>query len=141
MAELNADKAQKNYTHHYNLRARDKEFDIGDMVLVLMPDSTHKVLARWKGPGTITAKLSPYSYRVALNSGAVRTLHVNDLRRFIPRVASVGVIFEDDSDFDHIEYCYNPRGVKEVRNAVKILDLSHLLPEEQIQLRTLIDQR
>ena len=137
IAETNAGKAQRSYVHQYNLRSRDKEFEVGDMVLVLMPDSTNKVVARWQGPGTITAKLSPYSYRVSLDTGAVRTLHANDLRRFIPRVSSVGVIFEDDTDFGQIEYC--PAAGESVRDdAFSAINLSHLSDTEQVELRGLL---
>ena len=137
LAEQNAGKAQRSYVHQYNLRARDKEFEVGDMVLVLMPDSTNKVVARWQGPGTVTAKLSPYSYRISLDTGAVRTLHANDLRRFIPRVNSVGVIFEDDTDFGQIEYCPTA-GMGATDDAISALELSHLSSIEQAELRGLL---
>ena len=52
-----------------------KKFEVGDMILVLMPDSTNKAVALWQGPGAITARLLPDSYRVALDTGVVRTLH------------------------------------------------------------------
>jgi len=84
--------AQWAYAHYYNLRAKAKQFEIGVIVLILLPNSTNKVVARWQRPGTVTAQLSPNSYRVALDTGAVRTLHANHLRSFIPRVRSVGVI-------------------------------------------------
>jgi len=136
IAADNAEVAQRSYAHYYNLRSKAKQFDVGDMVLVLMPDSTNKVVARWQGPGTVTAKLSPCSYRVALDTGAVRTLHANHLRRFVSRVASVGVIFEDDSEFGSIEYCPSeqPDAAQEIRD----LDLSHLPSEQQAQMRTLL---
>ena len=139
IADQCAGKRQRSYVHQYNLRARDKEFAVGDMVLVLMPDSTNKVLARWQGPGTVTARMSPHSYRVSLDTGAVRTLHANDLRRFVPRVSSVGVIFDDDTDFGAIEYCpLLSAGIS--GDAIAKLDLSHLAEIEQGQLRTLLNR-
>jgi len=35
--------AQKKYVDHYNLRSKDKTFDVGEQVLVLQPDSTNKL--------------------------------------------------------------------------------------------------
>jgi len=50
------------YAAHYNLRSRDKRFEVGDRVIVLAPDSANKVYSRWQGPGTVHQVKSPYSY-------------------------------------------------------------------------------
>jgi hypothetical protein len=137
LAEENTVGAQAAYANQYNVRAKEKEFDLGDLVLVLMPDTSNKVAAQWQGPGTITAILSPHSYRVALDTGAVRTLHANDLRKFVARVDSVGVIFDDDTEFGRIETYSTVVGV-ESEKAIQALDLSYLSPTQQYELRTLL---
>jgi len=38
---------QQRYTDQYNKRAVDKHFQIGQQVIVLIPDSTNKFLSRW----------------------------------------------------------------------------------------------
>ena len=136
LAEENAGKAQNAYAHQYNTRSKDKGFEVGDLVLVLMPDSTNKVVAQWQGPGTITAVMSPYSYRVALDTGAVKTLHANDLRKFVARVNSVGVVFDDDTDFGRIECC--PVAGEKRHEEINALDLTHLSVERQQELRSLL---
>jgi len=46
-ATSHAQKAQQKYVSRYNLRDREKLFDVGEKVLVLMPDSTSsKVFSR-----------------------------------------------------------------------------------------------
>ena len=53
--------AQTQYANYYNLRSRDKKFEMHEPVLVLLPDSTSsKVFARWRGPGKIVEMVSPY---------------------------------------------------------------------------------
>ena len=51
--------AQKRYAHHYNLRSRNKNFTVGEQV-ILMPDSTaSKTFSRWRGPAVNVEKKSP----------------------------------------------------------------------------------
>ena len=51
-----SDREQKQYTDHYNLRSRDKQFVVGNHVLILMPDSTSsKTFGKWTGPATVVA--------------------------------------------------------------------------------------
>ena len=38
------------------------------------------------------------------SSISVRHMHANKLRKFIPRVANIGVIFEEDEEFGDISY-------------------------------------
>jgi len=56
---------------------------------VLIPDATaSKLFSKWKGPATVVAVRSPYSYKVNLD-GNVRHYHANHLRRYHGRVESV----------------------------------------------------
>ena len=112
--------AQKKYVDHYNLRSRDKHFEVGEECLILMPDdTTSKVFARWKGPAKIVDVPSKYSYLVEFN-GARYHLHANKLRKFQVRVDEVtcnamsltvcdnmagcncAMIYETDSDFGSV---------------------------------------
>jgi len=136
LAENNAQKAQRAYTEQYNQISREKDFEAGDLVLVLLPDSTNKLLAQWQGPATVVARVSSHSYRVSLDTGAVKVFHANHLRRFIARVDSVGVIFEDDEDFGRIEYC--PTTSAEVSEELHQLDLSHLSVSQRSELLNLL---
>src|SRR5438876_10094548 len=86
LADDNSQTAQDRYVANYNKVAKHKEFDIGDQVLVLLPSSTNKLVSEWIGPATVVGIVSDYGYRIALNTGAVRILHANNLRKFIARV-------------------------------------------------------
>ena len=50
----------------YNKKAREREFTIGDLVLILLPISSHSLLARWQGPYPVLTKLSETTYLVKL---------------------------------------------------------------------------
>jgi len=138
LAVTNAKKAQKSYTDQYNVLSKEKKFEVGDLVLVLLPDSTNKLMAQWQGPGTVVDQVSPNSYRVSLDTGAVKVLHANHLRPFVARVDSVGVIFEDDEDFGVIEYC--PTSLDDVSKELKDLDLSHLSESQRTELLCLLQR-
>ena len=68
----------------YDRTARERCFQVDDLVLVLLPSSSNKLLARWQGPYPISEKLSRTTYKVKTgrNSRMNRTFHVNMLARW-----------------------------------------------------------
>src|SRR5664279_4627028 len=118
-----AEKEQQRHVKHYNLRARHKQFDVGDKCLILQRDSSHSSLfSRWKGPATIVQICSPYTYMVEYNGGRYH-FHANSLRKFNTRVEQVecktvpcdfithdnqvsihscNVIYDNDVDFGNV---------------------------------------
>ena len=141
LADDNSKTAQDRYVTNYNKVAKHKEFDIGDQVLVLLPSSTNKLISEWMGPATVVGIISDYGYRVALNTGAVRILHANKLRKFIARVNVVGVIYDEDKEFGEIICCPEVNVTKdeqETIEAIKNLDLSYLDDDKVKQLKELL---
>ena len=64
-ATTHSQREQEKYATHYNLRSKDKHFEVGEKVLILMPDSTvSRAFSKWTGPATVVEVLSPYSYAV-----------------------------------------------------------------------------
>ena len=136
VAQRNVDKAQTMYVENYNQSAKNKKFNVGDLVLVLLPSSTNKLLSTWQGPATVTACISSHSYRIALNNGAVRTLHANNLRSFNSRVDSVGIIFETDEEYGNVVPC--PNVCNNFDAEIKSVDMSHLTDEQRSELCKLL---
>ncbi|GFW18472.1 retrovirus-related Pol polyprotein from transposon opus [Trichonephila clavipes] len=104
IAAETAEATQNNYTSYYNLRSREKQFKVGDKVLVLHPSSTHKLMKTWIGPATIIEITRPYSAEIELDDGGISELHFNKLRPYIAKVGQVGLIFNQDSDFGDLHY-------------------------------------
>jgi hypothetical protein len=73
------------YAKYYNRHARHKEFDVGQKVLILTPDTTHKAFAQWLGPATILDKTSMYGYIVD-HEGVRKHIHAVKLRPYCIRV-------------------------------------------------------
>ncbi|GFX18903.1 retrovirus-related Pol polyprotein from transposon 17.6 [Trichonephila clavipes] len=101
-SSLTAAQKQKAYGDYFNKRSSVKNFSIGEQVVLLIPDSSNKIYARWTGPGEIIQHHPPHSYKVKLSDGTVRHVHVNKIRKYHPRALAVGVIFEDDHEFGEI---------------------------------------
>ncbi|GFU11011.1 retrovirus-related Pol polyprotein from transposon 412 [Trichonephila clavipes] len=72
IAAETAKATQNNYASYYNLRSREKQFKVGDKVLVLLPSSTHKLMKTWIGPATIIEITRPYSAKIELDDGGIR---------------------------------------------------------------------
>ena len=59
-ATSHAEREQNRYVTHYNLRSRDKHFECGEEVLILMPDISSSCLhSKWTGPATAVEVFSP----------------------------------------------------------------------------------
>jgi len=102
-ADDHADVEQQRYIDQYNKRSVDKHFQIGQLVIVLIPDSTNKFLSRCQGPGTVVSVKSPYSYLVELEQGQCRWLHANKQRPYHARVNALmgncAIVYESDEEF------------------------------------------
>ena len=144
-----ADKAQSTYVENHNKHSQCKSFEVGDQVIVLMPNSTNSLLSEWIGPATIVLKVSDNSYNVLCDNGSVRTLHADKLRFFNSRIANVGIIFDDDDDYEFGNIVTYLNDACNVNNQVSTDDLNdwkrfeeiglnHLNTEEQQQLRSLL---
>jgi len=130
--------AKEVYVSNYNKKAKEKQFNVGDLVLVLIPDSSNKLLANWQGPAVVSEILSEHAYRIVLDNGSSRTLHANNLRRYVSKVQAMGVIFEGDTDFGEIECCPASKKCSESEREINQLDFSYLSPVQSGQLRSLL---
>ena len=67
----------------YNLRAREKHFQVGDLVLLLSPDTTSaRTFSKWQGPAHVMQVCSPHNYVIELD-GVRHHVHANWLKRYM----------------------------------------------------------
>ena len=76
--------AQDRQKKWYDKRAREREFKMGDQVLVMLPTETNKLLAHWQGPYTVIKRMGRVNYKIDMSDlkKRKRTFHVNMLRKF-----------------------------------------------------------
>jgi hypothetical protein len=120
----------------YNVRARDKSFEIGEKVIVLRNDSKNKLRSKWQ-TGIVVDIADEYSYLIEFTDGSRKRVHANELRPFQVRVNSV--IIADDTDFGDI-VSVSTDYVEHLPSEVIDRDsIAHLSVEQQTELLTLLD--
>jgi hypothetical protein len=61
---------------------KSKQFQPGAKVIVLEPDDSRKLFARWSEPMTVSRQTNERNYEVILPDGRKKIFHINQLRRF-----------------------------------------------------------
>ncbi|GFU84636.1 retrovirus-related Pol polyprotein from transposon 17.6 [Trichonephila clavipes] len=102
-AKLVSTVQQEKMAYYHNLRSSDRVFKVGEKVIVLIPDATSKLFARWQGPATIIEKRNPHSFLVAMPDNSTKHIHQNKLRHYVASSNSVNVIFEEEKEFGQVE--------------------------------------
>ncbi len=74
--------AQDRQTRLYNRGTRPRQFTPGDKVLVLLPTSSSKLLAKWQGPFVVTRRVGELDYEVKRTDrgDACQFYHLNLLK-------------------------------------------------------------
>ncbi|XP_025084054.1 uncharacterized protein LOC112558046 [Pomacea canaliculata] len=88
LARENLGEARTKQAQHYNKKAVVREFGVGDRVLLLLPTAHNKLQVRWRGPYSVTKKLSGLNYQVKLGNKE-KTFHINLLKKYVERPASL----------------------------------------------------
>ncbi len=93
--------AQDKQSRLYNRGTRLRKFAPGDKVLVLLPTSSSKLLAKWQGPFEVTRRVGDLNYEVVQTdrSGARQIYHLNLLKKWSkvePVMLATAVSGEDD---------------------------------------------
>ena len=74
--------AKEKIKRYYDRTSQNRTFLVGDLVLVLLPSSTNKLLAKWQGPFPVVEKFSETTYRVRMegSSRPMKIYHINMLK-------------------------------------------------------------
>ncbi|KAJ1209814.1 hypothetical protein NDU88_005186 [Pleurodeles waltl] len=73
------EKAQEKQKRYYDQTAKTRQLQPNDKVLLLLPSSENKLLAKWQGPYKILKQISPVTYLVELSQNPKREqiYHIN----------------------------------------------------------------
>jgi len=69
---------------YYNRKTHDRKLHIGDSVLLLLPTERNKLTLAWHGPYKVVDVVD-VDYRIEMDSGKVKTYHINMLKRYYHR--------------------------------------------------------
>ena len=88
---------QARYKQQYDKHSRERSFVEGDLVLIMRPTSSHKILSKLDGPYRVIKKLDRWNYVVDLGHRHA-SFHINSLREYVQREAAVNIIIATESD-------------------------------------------
>ncbi|XP_028437739.1 uncharacterized protein LOC114558153 [Perca flavescens] len=133
LAQAHMVEAQQQQKSWYDRSARQRSFNPGQKVLVLLPSDDKKLLAKWQGPFEILKKLGPTTYQVSTpgKPRSSRILHINLLKEWVQRperkeVMLIRVVQEEEE----VDEQYLPSAGVPVDH-----DLDHLSEDKQLQVR------
>eukprot|EP00731_Ephydatia_muelleri_P003135 Em0001g3135a len=137
MAELvkdNLEKAQETQKKWYDLNARERSFELGEKVLVLLPTSTNKLLAQWQGPYEVVKKINKVIYQVEMlnKRKRLRNFHINMLRKWHEPLATS--YWVQDVGGNEELHLWNEEEEKSYEIADQLTD------EQRVELRHLLEQ-
>ena len=137
MAELvkdNLEKAQETQKKWYDLNARERSFELGEKVLVLLPTSTNKLLAQWQGPYEVVKKINKVIYQVEMlnKRKRLRNFHINMLRKWHEPLATS--YWVEDVGGNEDLHLWNEEEEKSYEIADQLTD------EQRVELRHLLEQ-
>ena len=92
--------AQERQQRLYNRGTKLRQFSPGDKVLVLLPTSSTKLLAKWQGPFVVTRRVGEVDYEVQRTDreGAKQIYHLNLLKAWKEVVAVSLVTVDQERD-------------------------------------------
>ena len=91
LVQMNLKSAATQQKRWYDRNTRERAFQAGDRVLVLLPTSTSKLMAQWQGPGKEVKTVGKIDYLVRTpgQRKPEHLFHVNVLQRWHDRTPSV----------------------------------------------------
>ncbi len=140
-AKENLQQAQASQKKWYDQQARFRQLQPGQKVLLLLPTSTSKLLAKWQGPYTVVRKMGPVTYEIHHpdKRKSHQTYHVNLLKEWkeTPNETperSLMVRKVDDEEEDEPAPEVRPQ-----RHPAKV-NLSHLNDPLKAEIQDLLDR-
>ena len=84
VAKTELEKSSRKYKKHFDVKAKERRFECGDRVLLLLPTSSNKLLMQWRGPYEVVGKIARNNYSLQIGKKR-KTFHANLMKRYIGR--------------------------------------------------------
>ncbi len=146
LAHQNLKESQVKQKLWYDQKARSRSFQPGDKVILLLPTTENKLLAKWQGPYQVKRKLGPVTYEIKMPSRQhpFQTFHINMLKQWHERPSQPNPKQQAVKDFlvrvvekeDETEEQYLP-----VHQSGCNIDLQHLTAEQRHQILECISEQ
>src|SRR5260221_2118583 len=80
-------KAQLCNQRYYNRKTRDRTFQVGEKILLLLPTEHNKIELQWKGPYSVVKKVGNLDYQTKMDN-KLKTFHVM-WKRYVVRTENL----------------------------------------------------
>ena len=106
LASTNLQEAQRQQKEWYDKNSSKREFFPNDMVLLLLPTSTNKLLAKWQGP-CVLKRVGRLDYLIEMPDRRKKkgVFHVNLLKKWETTLATCNVAEEMEEEFPDWKPC------------------------------------
>ena len=138
VAKKSLEEAQGVYKNYYDRKGRNRRFDVGQKVLVLLPTEHNKLTLQWKGPYEIIEVINKIDYKINVG-GKTKIYHANLLKRYLERqeedaiqTAGIAVIEAD---------CHDEEGVVDDEQLLDISNLSGSETYRAVKYNPLLTER
>ena len=84
LAQEELTKNQTRYKRNYDKKTKDRLFNKGDKVLVMLPTNNNKLLMQWKGPYEIIQRMGDNGYKILVGNKE-KNYHANMLKKYYAR--------------------------------------------------------
>lgn len=137
LAQENLKEAQQHQKTWYDQKAKERVFSPGQKVLLLLPTSENKLLAKWHGPYEVTKKVGKVTYELFMPDRQKKhqVFHVNLLKLFHVRQEPSQQLLVRAVQDEEVTEKYFPTSTGET----VAVDLSHLSPPQQEAIQPLLD--
>ncbi|BFZ03151.1 hypothetical protein BsWGS_06190 [Bradybaena similaris] len=81
LAKKNTDVAHTKHRNYKNVNKKTVTFHKDDLVMLLLPKKTDKLLIEWQGPYKVLSKISDVDYKISVN-GKEKVFHVNMMGKY-----------------------------------------------------------
>lgn len=138
VARKSLEEAQGVYKNYYDRKGRNRRFDVGQKVLVLLPTEHNKLTLQWKGPYEIIDVINKMDYKINVG-GKTKIYHANLLKRYLERqegdtiqTAGIAVIEAE---------CHDEEGVVDDEQLLDISNLSGSETYRAVKYNPLLTER
>lgn len=146
IAKDNLEQAQYDMKREYDKKTKEREFKVGDQVLVFLPKPQASLQSKFFGPYTVKQKLSDLNYLIQTpdQGRKMRKVHINNLKLYHSArpTSPTLMISADNSNQDNPEGDYAPEITPSLTNSEILNNLEeklvHLTTIQQSQIANLL---
>ena len=138
LAHEHLKKAKEQQRAYYNKKARNRSFNVGEQVLLLLPTDHNKLLLHWKGPFPVVGRQGQCDYQIDIN-GHRKVFHANLLKAYHSRTESAAMITEgSDTPYPRKSVCCQSPALKATEGPQKVHISEELTESQQAEMKSLL---